>query len=202
GRICRVVTVVARVRRADREAEHAVVPPHVAADSLRIRVEEQLRRVEAMAVARVVGAVDAVAVQLPRADVRQVAVPHLLRPLTQRNTVRLAPRVRRVEEAQLDSRRMFGEEGEVDADAIACGTERIGRSWPDFHTPVAQYVMRRRRSLVQCGPAMQVSDFDFDLPDDRIAQEPPAERGSSRLMRLDRATGATTVGVMHDLVAW
>lgn len=49
---------------------------------------------------------------------------------------------------------------------------------------------------------MQVSDFDFDLPDDRIAQEPPAERGSSRLMRLDRATGATTVGVMHDLVLW
>lgn len=49
---------------------------------------------------------------------------------------------------------------------------------------------------------MRVSDFDFDLPDDRIAQEPPAERGSSRLMRLDRRTGATETGVMRDLAAW
>ncbi len=49
---------------------------------------------------------------------------------------------------------------------------------------------------------MRVSDFDFDLPDDRIAQEPPAERGSSRLMRLDRRTGETTTGVMRDLTAW
>lgn len=36
---------------------------------------------------------------------------------------------------------------------------------------------------------MQVSDFDFDLPDELIAQEPPSTRGGSRLMCLDRATG-------------
>lgn len=36
---------------------------------------------------------------------------------------------------------------------------------------------------------MNVADFDFHLPEHLIAQEPPAERGGSRLMTLDRATG-------------
>jgi S-adenosylmethionine:tRNA ribosyltransferase-isomerase len=35
-----------------------------------------------------------------------------------------------------------------------------------------------------------VSDFDFSLPEELIAQEPPAERGGSRMLLLDRATGA------------
>ena len=37
---------------------------------------------------------------------------------------------------------------------------------------------------------MNVSDFDFDLPDELVAQQPPAERGSSRLLLLDRHSGA------------
>jgi S-adenosylmethionine:tRNA ribosyltransferase-isomerase len=36
---------------------------------------------------------------------------------------------------------------------------------------------------------LRVADFDFDLPAESIAQEPPAERGLSRLLALDRATG-------------
>ena len=36
---------------------------------------------------------------------------------------------------------------------------------------------------------MNVSEFDFDLPDDLIAQQPPPERGDSRLMVLDRSSG-------------
>jgi S-adenosylmethionine:tRNA ribosyltransferase-isomerase len=35
-----------------------------------------------------------------------------------------------------------------------------------------------------------VADFDYDLPEERIAQEPPAERGASRMLAMDRATGA------------
>jgi S-adenosylmethionine:tRNA ribosyltransferase-isomerase len=49
---------------------------------------------------------------------------------------------------------------------------------------------------------MDVADFDFELPDALIAQQPPAVRGESRLMRLDHATGETTVGVMADLAGW
>ena len=36
---------------------------------------------------------------------------------------------------------------------------------------------------------MKTSDFYFDLPEQLIAQEPPAERGQSRLMTLDRSSG-------------
>jgi S-adenosylmethionine:tRNA ribosyltransferase-isomerase len=37
---------------------------------------------------------------------------------------------------------------------------------------------------------MRVSDFNFDLPEELIAQSPPAIRGSSRMLVIDRATGA------------
>ena len=36
---------------------------------------------------------------------------------------------------------------------------------------------------------LDVADFDFDLPEELIAQEPLAERGQSRMLVLDRATG-------------
>jgi len=37
---------------------------------------------------------------------------------------------------------------------------------------------------------LRVGDFDFDLPEELIAQQPPAERGASRMLAMDRATGA------------
>jgi len=37
---------------------------------------------------------------------------------------------------------------------------------------------------------MNVGEFDYDLPADRIAQRPLAERDASRMLLLDRATGA------------
>jgi S-adenosylmethionine:tRNA ribosyltransferase-isomerase len=36
----------------------------------------------------------------------------------------------------------------------------------------------------------RVEDFNFDLPAELIAQQPPAERGASRMLVMDRATGA------------
>jgi len=35
-----------------------------------------------------------------------------------------------------------------------------------------------------------VEEFDYDLPEDLIAQQPPAERGTSRMLVMDRASGA------------
>jgi S-adenosylmethionine:tRNA ribosyltransferase-isomerase len=37
---------------------------------------------------------------------------------------------------------------------------------------------------------LRVEDFDFDLPAELIAQQPPSERGQSRMLAMDRATGA------------
>ncbi|HEX8812215.1 MAG TPA: tRNA preQ1(34) S-adenosylmethionine ribosyltransferase-isomerase QueA [Terracidiphilus sp.] len=36
---------------------------------------------------------------------------------------------------------------------------------------------------------MRVSDFDFDLPPELIAQQPPAQRGTSRMLVMNRTTG-------------
>jgi S-adenosylmethionine:tRNA ribosyltransferase-isomerase len=47
-----------------------------------------------------------------------------------------------------------------------------------------------------------VSDFDFELPESLIAQTPSAERGGSRLLVLDRATGAVAHQHIADLPAW
>jgi len=40
--------------------------------------------------------------------------------------------------------------------------------------------------------SVRVSDFHFDLPEDLIAQSPPAIRGSSRMLLMNRTTGAFT----------
>ena len=37
---------------------------------------------------------------------------------------------------------------------------------------------------------MRVTDFNFDLPEELVAQSPPEIRGSSRMLVLDRATGS------------
>jgi S-adenosylmethionine:tRNA ribosyltransferase-isomerase len=44
-----------------------------------------------------------------------------------------------------------------------------------------------------------VSDFNFDLPVELIAQHPPAERGSSRMLVLNRATGSLTDDLFASL---
>ncbi|MCL2276284.1 MAG: tRNA preQ1(34) S-adenosylmethionine ribosyltransferase-isomerase QueA [Treponema sp.] len=46
---------------------------------------------------------------------------------------------------------------------------------------------------------MKTSDFDFDLPGYLIAQTPPMERGSSRLMLVDRSSGKTARAKILDL---
>ncbi|HUH62481.1 MAG TPA: tRNA preQ1(34) S-adenosylmethionine ribosyltransferase-isomerase QueA [Terracidiphilus sp.] len=46
---------------------------------------------------------------------------------------------------------------------------------------------------------LRVADFDFDLPQELIAQQPPAERGSSRMLVMDRASGAVRDAAFADL---
>jgi S-adenosylmethionine:tRNA ribosyltransferase-isomerase len=51
-----------------------------------------------------------------------------------------------------------------------------------------------------CG--LRVADFDFDLPEELIAQEPPAERGLSRMLALDRFTGSMQDDIFARFFAW
>jgi S-adenosylmethionine:tRNA ribosyltransferase-isomerase len=46
---------------------------------------------------------------------------------------------------------------------------------------------------------VRVSDFHFDLPEELIAQHPPATRGSSRMLVLDRATNTLTDDLFANL---
>jgi S-adenosylmethionine:tRNA ribosyltransferase-isomerase len=46
---------------------------------------------------------------------------------------------------------------------------------------------------------VRVSDFAFDLPADLVAQFPPEERGSSRLLVLDRRTGGVVHAAIRDI---
>jgi S-adenosylmethionine:tRNA ribosyltransferase-isomerase len=46
---------------------------------------------------------------------------------------------------------------------------------------------------------MLVSEFQYDLPEDLIAQQPPTVRGSSRMMTLDRRSGACADRSFADL---
>lgn len=46
---------------------------------------------------------------------------------------------------------------------------------------------------------MLVSEFDYNLPDERIAKFPPAERGTTRLLVLNRATGAVKDSFYRNL---
>src|SRR5512140_1844460 len=47
---------------------------------------------------------------------------------------------------------------------------------------------------------MKTSDFEYDLPESFIAQTPVEPRDSSRLMVLDRETGAIEHRIFRDIV--
>jgi S-adenosylmethionine:tRNA ribosyltransferase-isomerase len=49
-------------------------------------------------------------------------------------------------------------------------------------------------------PGTRTSDYDFDLPADRIAQRPAERRDASRLLIVDRASGTLTHGVFTDII--
>ncbi len=49
---------------------------------------------------------------------------------------------------------------------------------------------------------MKTDDFNFDLPEERIAQYPTGNRGDSRLLVLDRASGALTHAMVGDIAAF
>ncbi len=53
-------------------------------------------------------------------------------------------------------------------------------------------------SNVKSADHLRVADFDFDLPEELIAQQPPAERGQSRMLVVDRASGPLRDAIFAD----
>jgi len=49
--------------------------------------------------------------------------------------------------------------------------------------------MTRPSEEDEVGTALRVADFDYHLPPELIAQQPPAERGQSRMLVMNRSTG-------------
>ncbi|MBR3436807.1 MAG: S-adenosylmethionine:tRNA ribosyltransferase-isomerase, partial [Lachnospiraceae bacterium] len=49
---------------------------------------------------------------------------------------------------------------------------------------------------------MRVNDFDYELPEELIAQDPIANRSDSRLMVLDKTTGAIEHRIFRDITEY
>ncbi len=49
---------------------------------------------------------------------------------------------------------------------------------------------------------MKLEQFDFELPEELIAQVPLENRSSSRLMVLDKETGKISHETFHNLIAF
>ena len=91
---------------------------------LGIGIQHQLFRIEAVAVMRLIGPIDAVAVNLPSFKPRHIAMPDIAGFLRQRDALQFGLAVI-AEQAQLDARCMFRIERKVDAAAIESGAEGI-----------------------------------------------------------------------------
>ena len=49
---------------------------------------------------------------------------------------------------------------------------------------------------------MNVKDFDFELPQELIAQDPLEDRSGSKLLILDKDTGKTEHRIFRDIVSY
>ena len=123
----RGVGVVPPVRVPELVGEHRLPPGDVALDRLGVRVDQQLVRVAALPLGRVVRAVDPVPVPLARADAGQVPVPDEPVHLVQVDA-RLGAGV--VEQAELDPVGYLGEQPEVGPGSVIRGTQRIALARP------------------------------------------------------------------------
>ncbi|MNM73230.1 hypothetical protein D3C81_849500 [compost metagenome] len=105
-------------------AEQHVGPAHRPAQLARVRVQQQLVRVEAVPVRGIVGAVRAVAVQRAERRVGQVAVPDLVGAFRQRQACQFLAAVLG-EQAQVEARGMRREHREVDPQPVPVGAQGV-----------------------------------------------------------------------------
>src|SRR6201999_555115 len=109
-----------------------VAPDQPSGEPPGIGIEQQLMRIEAMALLGCVGAVDAIAVELSGRDVVEVAVPDVLGPLRHFDALELAAALA-VEQAQLNLLGIGREQREVSPASVPAGAEARMRSGGKTH---------------------------------------------------------------------
>ncbi len=118
--------------RADRVAEHGRIPDELAGVSAGVRVEQEFVRIEAMSGFGLERPVGAEPVERAGSDPCDVAVKDFVGVLGELEPFDLAP-VRRVEDANVDPRRVGGEDREVGAVGVRRRAKRIGLAFADAH---------------------------------------------------------------------
>src|SRR5690606_12548389 len=107
-------------RGADLIAEKLVRPLELPHQRFRVRIENELVRIEAMALRGLVRAVHAIGIDGAGARVGKVAVPDLIGVFGQDDALELALACG-VEKTKLDFRRVRREQREIDAEAVPRG---------------------------------------------------------------------------------
>ena len=112
-------------------AEDRGIPLELVGMGAGIGVEHQLVWIKAVPRVRLVGAMDAVAIEGARSDLGQVPVEDLVGVFGQLNPCHLLV-AGAVEEADLDFGGVGGKEREIGALAVPARPEREGRAFPDL----------------------------------------------------------------------
>ena len=131
GAVARVEREIA-ARIAEDIAAMDLVPFQRPAERARIRVDQKLVRIEAMAVQGIVRPMDAIAIEQARPRARQITMPDVVGALGQRQARAFT---QTLEKAELDLFRMRREQRKIDAVPVVCGAQRIGPPFlePDFY---------------------------------------------------------------------
>jgi hypothetical protein len=113
--------------RGDPKTKQSVGPAQTPVDAPRIRIEQQLMRIESVPGLRLVGSMGAITIEQARTRIGQIAVPDFIGELRQREARDLAS-PRRIEQTKLDPLGMRREHCEIDAETVPGGAERVGRA--------------------------------------------------------------------------
>jgi len=123
GHVGRAVLPAAPFGVAALEAQQGGVPARAAGHRPRPGVHQQLRRIEHLAVARVPGPVGPVAVELTGTDLGQAGPPDAALVAVEGDAARLVVGVRVLEQAQLETRGVVGENREGSGAAVPDGAQ-------------------------------------------------------------------------------
>jgi hypothetical protein len=113
-----------------------LVSPHPPRNRFGVGIEEQFGRIEAMAFLRNIRSVDAIAIALPWPELGHIPVPHLIGAGGEWQAETLMGTLRRVKEAEVDTRGMRGEQGKIHPGAIPGGAQGVRMSRSDVHQSV------------------------------------------------------------------